>query len=342
MKKSVLLAVVILLAASLGLSACGSGTSEAAKGEGDAQAENTLRLALNQTEDHPSFIALDNFGDRLKERTGGAYDIDVYPNETLGAQQEALLLVNENVIDLAIVSGPQLENLNEDFKVFNLPKVFDDVEHQMRVVHDKAIVGELYASLEQDNNTTVLGGFTQGARSIYSAKGPVETPADMGGQKIRVQESDLFVQMIQAMGGSATPMAYGEVYTALQSGVLDGAENNEVSYFTQKHFEVAPYYSYTNHLVGLDYLIMNTGVLAEMTPEQRRIFDEEWANTYQEHTELWLAATKDAIDSATEAGATFVDIDPAPFTKALQPLIDNSLTTDTQRSVYKATREAAK
>lgn len=342
MKKPTLAAMAVLIVASLGVSACGSGTSGAATGEGGAQADQTLRLALNQTEDHPSFIALDHFGDRLKERTGGAYDIDVYPNETLGAQQEALLLVNENVIDMAIVSGPQLENLNEDFKVFNLPKVFDSVEHQMRVIHDKEIVGGLYASLEQDNNTTVLGGFTQGSRSIYSAIGPVKTPADMGGQKIRVQESDLFVQMIEAMGGSATPMAYGEVYTALQSGVLDGAENNEVSYFTQKHFEVAPYYSYTNHLVGLDYLIVNTGVLERMTPEERRIFDEEWTATHTEHTELWLAATKDAIASATEAGATFIEIDPGPFNEALQPLIDNSLTTDTQRTVYQATRNAAK
>ena len=342
MKKPALAAMAVLLAASLGLGACGSGSSGAAKGEAGARAERTLRLALNQTKDHPSFIALDHFGDRLKDRTGGAYDIDVYPNETLGAQQEALLLVNENVIDLAIVSGPQLENLNEDFKVFNLPKVFDDVEHQMRVVHDKAIVGGLYASLEEDNNTTVLGGFTQGARSIYSAKGPVKTPADLAGQKIRVQESDLFVQMIQAMGGSATPMAYGEVYTALQSGVLDGAENNEVSYFTQKHYEVAPFYSYTTHLVGLDYLIMNAGVLKAMSPENRQIFDEEWTKTYQEHTELWLAATKDAITAATKGGATFIEIDPAPFNTALQPLIDNSLTTDTQRTIYRATREAAR
>lgn len=342
MNKPTLAVLAVLMASSFLITACGPAAKGAAKGEGGAAAEHTLRLALNQTEDHPSFIALDHFGDRLKERTGGAYGINVYPNETLGAQQEALLLVNENVIDMAIVSGPQLENLNEDFKVFNLPKVFDSVEHQMRVVHDKSIVGELYASLEEDNNTTVLGGFTQGARSIYSAKGPVETPADLAGQKIRVQESELFVQMIQAMGGSATPMAYGEVYTALQSGVLDGAENNEVSYFTQKHFEVAPYYSYTNHLVGLDYLIVNTGVLEDMSPEQRRIFDDEWTNTYQEHTDLWLAATKDAIASATEAGATFIEIDPAPFTKALQPLIDNSLTTDTQRAIYRATREAVR
>ncbi|NMR21136.1 TRAP transporter substrate-binding protein [Cellulomonas fimi] len=326
-------AVVLALA----LTACsgsGGGGGEPSDGE-------ILHLALNQTDQHPSYIALTAFGDRLSEATDGAWTIDVFPNETLGAQQEALQLVSDGIIDFAIVSGTQLENLNRDFLVFNLPRVFDSVEHQMRVVHDDEIVGELYSSLEESNGFTVLGGFTQGARSIYTTDGPIVTPDDLAGQKIRVQESELQIDMIRAMGGSATPMAFGEVYTALQSGVLDGAENNEVSYVTQKHFEVAPYWSSTNHLVGLDYLIINTDTLRSMPDDVRSAFDDEWADARDQFTELWAQATEDAIEDAKAGGAQFSEVDTEAFDAVLEPLAEEYLSNDVQRELYDAARAAA-
>jgi tripartite ATP-independent transporter DctP family solute receptor len=301
----------------------------------------TLRLALNQTETHPSYIALDSFGERLSESTAGRWDVDVYANETLGAQQEAIQLVSDGTVEMAIVSGTQLENLNEDFRVFNLPQVFDDVEHQMKVVGDEEITGELYSSLE-DQKITVLGGLTQGTRSVYNTEKPVNKPEDLSGMKIRVQESDVHLKMIELMGGSATPMAFGEVYTALQSGVLEGAENNEISYLTQKHNEVAKYFSNTNHLVGLDYLVINTDVLAEMTEEDRATFDAEWDAAVTEHTELWLSETDAAIKELEAAGTKFNDVDSEAFRTALQPLIDEYVTTDSAKALYEATRAAAK
>lgn len=331
-------ATALTLAACGGGETTGDGESAAAGGNGGGA---TLRLALNQTEEHPSFIALDNFGQRLEEATEGRYSIDVYPNETLGAQAEALQLVSDGSVDMAIVSGTQLENLNEDFLVFNLPKVFDDVEHQMSVVHDEEIVGDLYASLEESNNVTVLGGFTQGARSVYTTDAPVETPADLAGKKLRVQESDLHIAMAEAMGASATPMAFGELYTGLQSGVVDAAENNEVSFWTQKHYEVAPYWSYTNHLVGLDYLIINTDLLAEMSEEDRAVFDAEWTAAHEEHTELWATATEDAIANAEAGGATFTEVDEAAFTEVLEPLAEEFISSESQQALYDAARAAA-
>lgn len=332
-------------AATLVLAACGGGGDDGGgdtdAGGGDTSGGGSMRLALNQTEEHPSFIALENFGEYLDENTDGRWSIDVYPNETLGAQAEALQLVSDGSVEMAIVSGPQLENLNEDFVVFNLPKVFDDVEHQMSVVHDEEIVGDLYTSLEESNNTTVLGGFTQGARSVYTTFGPVETPEDLNGMKLRVQESDLHVAMAEAMGASATPMAYGELYTGLQSGVVDAAENNEVSYYTQRHYEVAPDWSYTNHLVGLDYLIINTDVLAEMSEEDRAVFDEGWTAAHEEHTQLWAEATEEAITEAEADGATFHEVDEAAFTEALEPLAEEFITNESQQELYDAARAAA-
>ena len=342
--KKTTMAISSVAAATLLLAACGGGDNGDSNGNGDNGAGSgegkVMRLALNQTEEHPSYIALDNFNTYLEENTDG-WGIDVFPNETLGAQAEAMQLVSDGSVDMAIVSGAQLENLNQDFVVFNMPKVFDDVEHQMSVIHDSEITGDLFSSLEESESITVLGGFTQGARSVYTSFGAVETPADFAGKKLRVQESPLMVAMAEALGAAATPMAYGELYTGLQSGVVDAAENNEVSYFTQRHYEVAPDWSYTNHLVGLDYLIINADVLAEMSDDDRAAFDAGWEAAYAEHTQLWAEATQEAIDGATAGGATFHEVDEAAFGEPLLALADEFITNENQQALYDAARAAA-
>ncbi|MET4637898.1 TRAP transporter substrate-binding protein [Mycetocola sp. 2940] len=324
----------------LSLVACSSPAVGESTEDGPVET-TTLRLALNQTEEHPSFIALDAFGERLLEATDGRWDIEVFPNETLGAQAETLQLVGDGVVDMAIVSGAQLENLSKDFIAFNLPTVFDSVEHQISVVNDPEITGDLYSSLADSNNVSVVGGFTQGARSVYTKNAPVESPKDLAGQKIRVQESELFLSLVESLGASPTPMAFGEVYTALQSGVIDGAENNEVSYFTQKHHEVAPFFSYTEHLIGLDYLIINSAKLDGLTDEDRSAFDEAWAATYEQHTELWTEATDKAIVDAEAAGATFTEVDSDAFIEALEPIVEQFLTEPSQQKLYDAARDAS-
>lgn len=339
MRKPKLLATVAAAALTLTMAACGGGTDTADGGDAGGSAGKTLRLALNQTEEHPSYVALDNFGTRLAEGTEDRWDIQVFPNETLGAQQEALQMVSNGSVDMAIVSGTQLENLNDDFLVFNMPLAFNDIEGQMKVIQDEAVVGELFTSLEESQKITVLGGFTQGSRSVYT-KEPITTPADLAGQKLRVQESDLHIAMAEALGASATPLAYGEVYTGLNSGVIDAAENNEVSYVTQKHFEVAPNFNYTNHLVGLDYLIINTDTLAGMSAEDRAVFDTEWKAAMDEHTSLWADATEKAIADATAGGASFNQVDAAAFRAALEPLQDQFLTTDSQKALWDAAQAA--
>lgn len=318
----------------LALSACGGGAGSAENGS------QTLRLALNQTETHPSYVALDNLGKNVEESTEGRVGVEVYANETLGAQQEAIQLVSDGTVDMAVVSGTQLENLNPDFQVFNLPGVFDSVEHQMEVIGDEAVVGDLYASLE-DQNITVLGGFTQGTRSLYNSHRPIETPQDLDGMKIRVQESDVQMKMIELMGGAPTPMAFGEVYTALQSGVIDGAENNEISYLTQKHNEVAKFFSNTNHLVGLDYVVINTDAYEAMSEEDRAAFEEQWTAAVEEHTALWLEQTEQTHAELEASGTKFNDVDEQAFDDALEPLIEEYVDTEVEQTIYDAARAAA-
>ncbi len=334
MERRRFLGLTALAAGGLALGACGGGSP------GAAGNTTILRLALNQTEKHPSYVALTNFSDRLEEATSGRYRIDVFANEVLGAQQEILNLMSNGIVDLAIISSPQMENLNKDFQVFNLPRVFDNIEHQMRVITDPAISGELFTSLEAGNGLTVLGGFTQGERNLYT-KEPIRTASDLAGMKIRVQESPVMLGMIRAMGGSPTPMAYGEVYTALQAGVLDGAENNEVSYATQKRSEVAKIYTYTRHLVGLDYLVASTKTLQAMPADVRPAFDRTWEETWKEFLALWDQATQEAIAAAKKSGATFAEIDTEPFDTRLEKFSADLLSSDVQRRIFRQTREAA-
>lgn len=340
MRRPTILLAALAGSAALALAACSgateSDTANSAPGEsaGESSVEpQTLRLAINQTEDYPSTIALTSFGERLAAATDGRWSIDVFPNEQLGAQAEALQLVSDGAVDLAIVAGPQLENLNKDFVVFNLPGVFENDEHEMAVVNDPDITGDLYKSLE-DQNITVYGGFTAGMRGIYTAEGPIMIPADLAGMKIRVQETDTMVRMIELMGGKATPMAFGEVYTALQSGVIDGAENAEPSYTTQKHNEVAKYYSYTNHLINSDYLVINTDLLASMSAEDQEIFRAEWDTTLVEYMAMWGQSIDDAIAEAEASGTIFTIPDNAAFLEALAPLAAETITNDVQQKLY--------
>ena len=241
---------------------------------------------------------------------------------------------------MAVVSAPQLENLNKDFVIFSLPRVFDSIDHQMKVLGDQAIVGDVYKSLETSNNITVVGGLTQGARSVYTKDKVAQTPADLAGKKIRVQESPVFLSMVKALGASPTPMAYSEVYTGLQSGVIDGAENNEISYFTQKHYEVAPYFSYSRHLIGADFVIINTKTLNSMSDDDRGDFDAGWKAAWEQHTTQWKTDTEKAIKDATAGGATFAEVDGDSYAKALEPLQNEFLTTDPQKKLLESIRAA--
>lgn len=334
------------------LAACGSSssTSEPAKEpvEGEtpeatpAEPVDTtvLKVAFNQPENHPQFKAMEDFGEKLYELTDGAYEIELYPNELLGAQRESIELVQSGTIAMSIVAGSLLENFNSDFSVFNLPYVFDSKEHQMSVLNDQEIVGDLYSSIG-DQGVMVLGAFHGGVRNVYNKTKPIETPADLAGMKIRVIESDTNIKMMAQMGGTGTPMGQGEVYTAIQSGVLDGGENNELIFANLSHDEISPYYSYTQHLMLPDYLIIHTSLLNDMSAEHAEILRSELAKAIDLEVELWDAEVEVAKQSAEAAGAQFNYPDIKPFQEAVAPVIEEKLTTDTAKELYEKVRDAA-
>jgi len=318
----------------LALASCSSATAD-----GGDQPQTVFRVAFNQDANHPQAQALVALSDELEARTDGAYALELYTDETLGDQAATIEQVQSGTIDFAMVAGSLLENFDTDFSVVNLPYLYESPEHQMSVLNDQEIVGELYDKLLEDN-IDVMAAYHGGVRNVYSSVGPVETPADLAGQKIRVIGSDTNVRMMELMGGVGTPMAQGEVYTAIQSGVLDGAENNPLIYSSLSHDEIAGYYSYTQHLMMPDYLIASPAVWEGLDEETRGIFQELLDTSVDTELEAFSAAVEEATAAAEEAGAQFVEADVEAFREAVRPLHDERVTTDVTRSIYEAIEAA--
>ncbi|MDN4493025.1 TRAP transporter substrate-binding protein [Ureibacillus aquaedulcis] len=324
------------------LAACGGEEASTTEAEETSNGETqVLKLAFNQPENHPQYKAMEEFGKKFNERTNGAYEIEIFPNELLGAQRETIELVQTGTVQMSIVAGSLLENFNEDFAVFNLPYVFESAEHQMSVLNDQEVVGDLYSSLK-DQGLFIAGAFHSGVRNVYNSEKPINTPEDLNGMKIRIIESDTNIQMMEQMGGTGTPMGQGEVYTAIQSGVIDGGENNELIYSNLKHAEIAPYYSYTKHLMFPDYLLINSNLFDGMSEEHQQIFKEELAVAIDREVEMWEEDVQKAITDAEAAGAKFNEVDVEPFRQATESVVQEKLASENAKALYEKVREAAK
>jgi tripartite ATP-independent transporter DctP family solute receptor len=335
-RRALLTGIPLLGAGALALGGCTPDDAGAA-----TDVEEILTISLNQTESHPSYLALTWFGEQLAEATDGRWGARVYANEALGAQQEVVQLVSDGSVDMAVISAPQVENLSMAFRPLNLPGAFVDIEHQTAVLKDDSIVGELFSSLEDERRLRVLGGFTQGSRHVYTDRGPIESPEGLHGLKVRVQESDVFMELTRALGASPTPMAYGEVYTALQAGVLNGAENNEVSYVTQRHYEIAPFFALTNHLVGLDYVMANVDRIAQMDEADQEAFSTTFTAAQEEFVRLWAQETDSSTQAMKDAGVEITEPDPEAFGPAIEEVGRSFLTSPEDEDLYERVRALA-
>ena len=316
----------------LALAACSGGGGN---GDGGSADQTVFRVAFNQNIEHPQAQALLELSDALEEQTDGAYRLELFTDETLGDQAATIEQVQSGTLDFAIVGGSLLENFSSDMAVVNLPYLYESPEHQMSVLNDQAIVGELYDTL-LESDIDVLTAYHGGVRNVYTTEGPIETPEDLAGLKIRVIGSDTNVLMMELMGGVGTPMAQGEVYTAIQSGVLDGGENNELIYSSLSHDEIAPYYSYTQHLMMPDYLIANPSVMEGLDDDTREILETLLTESVDTELGLFADAVEESVAAAEEAGATFTEVDVEVFREAVLPIHEQRVTNDLTQSVYDA------
>lgn len=310
--------------ASLGLSsmlllaACGDDTASSSSSEGEAK-DVSLRLAHNQGEDHPIHTSLEELAELTAEKSEESVEIGLFPNGQLGDERGVIELVKSGTLDMAKVSASALESFDSNYAIFSLPYVFQSEEHYFNVMDNSEAVQEIFQNTK-DEGFFALGWYTGGQRSIYTADTKVETPADMNGMKIRVQESPTSIAMIEAMGGAPTPMSFGEVYTSLQQGVIDGAENNETGLTSNKHGEVAKAYTYTEHQYVPDVLIVSTSMWEGLSEEQQQAITDAAVESSESHKTVWADAIDQAITDAEEMGVTFYEIDKQPFIDAATPL----------------------
>jgi tripartite ATP-independent transporter DctP family solute receptor len=321
MKKVLLGSLVVLFA--FALVACGGKKSKTV----------VWKLAFNQSAEHPQARGMQWLSDEFYKATDGAYRIEINPNELLGNQKDSFELVQRGAIQMALLGNPIVEAVNPDFALLALPGLYSSVEHQQRVFTSD-ILKDLYASTVK-NNFYVLSAIHGGTRNIY-AKKPVRSPADLKGMKIRVMQSQSMMDVINAMGGIAVAMSQGEVYTAIQQGVLDGAENNEVTYYDLKQYEVAPIYSYTRHFMMPDILVINKDTYESLSPEHKAIFDKLVKEAVALTTTLFLEQIEKAKADAIKQGAQYIeDFDPAVFSKNFAGIINKFISkSDFRKNLY--------
>lgn len=305
-----LIAGVLTTAAIATLSGCSGGVQD----------PKHLLVAHGHGEWHPVNIGLTTFAESVEEKTD--YTFSVYPNGQLGDDSAMVQLVKAGVLDVAKVSAGALEQFNPAYSIFSVPYVFQSTEHYFNTMNNSEAVQEIFNST-RDDGFIAIGWFDSGARSIYTTKeGPVESPKDLNGLKIRTMNSPTSVEMIDNMGGSATPMSSGEVYTSLQQGILDGAENNETVLVDDGHGEVCKSYTYTQHQYLPDIVIMSIETYDAMSEEERQVVYDAMKEAWQAHENEWLKVVERNKEGAKEMGVQFYEIDKTPFIEACKPQQD--------------------
>lgn len=300
-----------------GLAGCGSAAAAGGK--------RIIRIGHNQSTNHPTHIALTAFEEFIESKLGDEYDVQVFPSELLGSQTDMVQLTQTGAIDFCVASNSILETFSENYTLFNLPYLFASSEAYHAAMDDPAITGPIFDSTKKAGFEAVTW-IDAGTRSFYTVDKPIETPADLKGLKIRVQQSPTNVEMMRLLGGSATPMGFGEVYTALQSKIIDGAENNEMALTDNGHGDVCKYYSYDMHQMIPDILIGNCAFVDGLRPEEREIFNEGFALVNQVEREEWITAVEKAKDkAANQQGVTFLYPDTKPFQQACAPMHEDML-----------------
>lgn len=280
----------------------------------------TLRSADTHPDGYPTVEAVKYMGQLVEQRTNGRYKIQIFPASTLGQEKDTIEQTRFGVIDMNRINMAPLNNLIPETTVPGLPFVFRSVDH-MRKVMDGPIGDEILAAFVP-YDMVGLAFYDSGARSFYNSKRPVTKIEDLKGLKIRVQQSDMFIDLVTALGANATPMPFGEVFSSLQTGVIDGAENNWPSYESTRHFEVAKNYSKTEHSMTPEVLVISKRSWDKMTPQDQAIFRAAAKESVAKMRELWEAREKSAEAAVKAKGVVVTEVDKKPFIDAMKPVYD--------------------
>ena len=283
------------------------------------QKQKEIKLAHNQNQEHPVHKGMVHFAERVKEKSKGKLNIAIYPNEQLGSETQCLELLQIGSLGITKVSAAAMEGFAPQYKALNLPYIYKSEQHKLAVQE-----GEVGEEILKSGEKFWLKGlcfYDAGSRSFYTRDKAIRTPADVEGLKIRVMKSITANQMISAMGGNPVPISWGELYTALQQGVVDGAENNPPSFFLSRHYETCKYFTLDKHTSVPDVLVISTIIWNRLSAEEQNWVMEAAKESAPVQRKFWKASVKESLEAVKKAGIEIIETSPVPFaekTKAIR------------------------
>lgn len=308
-----------------------SGASSATEGE-QKQPTYTFRLAESHPADYPTTLGDKKFAELVNQKTNGRIKIEVFPSSQLGEEKAVIEQVQLGAIEFTRVSTGPLAEFNKAFGVFSLPYIFENEEHEWNFLNGPD-AQKLLEGLS-DSKFMGLSYYDSGARSFYTRK-PVTSIEDLKGMKIRVIQNKVNIDLMQALGASATPMPYGDVFNALQTGVIDGAENNWPSFYTSKHYEQAKNFIMDAHQRVPEVLMASKVTWDKLSDADKQAIKEAAMESVAYQREQWKKFEKEAEDKVRAAGVTVTDVsDLKPWQEAVKPMIEK------YRSDYKEVLDA--
>ena len=298
------------------LAACGG---QGIGGETNADGEKVfhLRLAHGLAEDHAVHIAMTAWAEEVERRSNGSITIQIFPSGSLGSETDTITIMRAGGLDMAKVSAAVMGNFKDEWNALSAPYVFNDQQHYYNVM-DGEIAQDMYM-LTEDAGFIGLTWLDSGSRSFYTANTPIRTPADLNGLKIRTMDSQMAIDMMNALGGSAMVMSYSEIYTGMQQGNISGAENNVTA--LRDHSDVTQYYCFDEHTRIPDVIILSTDVWNAMSENQRQILKDTAAEMTDAYKQAWTDFENEVLEAAVNNGVELIrDVDTAAFQEACQSI----------------------
>jgi tripartite ATP-independent transporter DctP family solute receptor len=309
MKKGLFVLIVILLALLL--------TSYIVSAHKSQKNVRILRLAHSLNTRHPVHKTMEYMAELVKEKSGGKLIVQIFPSEQLGTEKDCIEALQLGYLAMTKTSTAPMEGFVPEMQIFGIPYLFRDSEHYWKVL--KGPIGRELLVAGTDKGLRGLCYYDAGARSFY-AKKPIYSPAELNRLKVRVMKSIMAKQMIEAMGGSPTPISWGELYTSLDQGQVDAAENNPPSFETSRHYEICKFYTLDEHVRLPDMLLISTKVWQSLNAEQQQILQQAVDESVEYNIKLWKEAEQTSLEKVEAAGVTIIRPDKEPFQRAVQPI----------------------
>lgn len=288
---------------------------------GGGSNRTVLKLGHALDQSHPVHAGMEFMARRLEELSGGTMELQIFPNGQLGSEPETVELLQRGALAMVKTSAAAMEGFVPEMAVFGLPYLFLDDNHYWKVLNGP--IGQELLAAGAPVGIRGLCYYDSGSRSFYTIDGPILTPEDVKGEKIRTLQSRMAMDLVSTLEGAPTPIPWGELYTALQQRMVDGAENNPPSLLSSRHYEVAKHYSLDEHTRIPDMVIFSEQIWTRLSPEQQAWVEQAAAESVTFQRQLWQEKTAEALEQVQAAGVTVYYPDKAPFIEATKPLLES-------------------